>query len=173
MLPLAKLLRRNQTRHRLYWLTSDLAISRAPADGHLPIIHEAGVRSILDLRAETEDCQPIAHAAGLGYLRLPVKEGDAPKAEELKVLTDWIEQRITTDGPVLVHCREGRGRSAMVACAALVQLGLPLFEAYQALRRARPDVVLNALQDEALRQFAQNLKHRTQAKADDGGSFHP
>ncbi|MPZ49297.1 MAG: hypothetical protein GEU75_08355 [Dehalococcoidia bacterium] len=153
---LSKFFRRERAGHRLYWLTTDIAIAREPADADLPGLHAAGVRGILDLRAEMPERSELASAAGLRYLRVPVVEGDAPTPAELRLATGWVKDRIAAEGPVLVHCREGRGRSAMVACATLVGLGIPLFDAYQALRRARPDVALNDVQDEALRLFSQS-----------------
>jgi protein-tyrosine phosphatase len=96
----------------------------------------------------------LAQTQGLRYLRLPLDEGSAPDIDQLRLVTSWILERISGDGPVLIHCREGRGRSAMVACATLVRLGIPVFDAYQTLRRARPDVALNDAQEEALRLFA-------------------
>lgn len=148
--------RRRRKAHRLYWLTSDIAVSREPGPDHWAEIHTAGVRAVVDLRSETEDNAELVHRHGFQYLRAPIDEGSAPTPQELSLVTDWILTRIA-DGPVLVHCREGRGRSPLVACAALVKLGIPPFEAYQALRRARPEVALSAEQEETLRQFAISL----------------
>jgi protein tyrosine phosphatase (PTP) superfamily phosphohydrolase (DUF442 family) len=152
---LRRLLGRKPSKHRLYWLTSDLAIAGEPGDTELAALRAAGVRAVVDLRAEAPDRGASVAAYDLRYLRLPVVEGEAPGTDELRLLTSWIVERIQSDGPVLVHCREGRGRSAMVACAALVSLGLPLFNAYQALSRARPDVALNGAQADALLAFAE------------------
>jgi protein-tyrosine phosphatase len=149
--------RRRPAGHRLYWLTSDIAVSREPGPQHWADIRAAGIRAVVDVRAETEGSADLAHANGLQYLRAPIDEGLAPTTQELSLVTDWILARIGNDGPVLVHCREGRGRSPLVACAALVKLGIPPFEAYQALRRARPEVALSPEQEETLRHFAQGL----------------
>ncbi len=148
------LLRRSDLRDRLYWVTSDLAISAAPADGDWPAVQAAGLRAVVDLRDEAPDNASTVSAQGLRYLRLPVVEGDAPSPEELASVVDWVMERIAAAEPVLVHCREGKGRSALVACAFLVRLGLPPFEAYQALRRVRPEAAFSQSQDEALRLFA-------------------
>src|SRR4051794_5180218 len=106
----------------LYWLTSDIAVSREPAVDEWRAVREAGVRCVVDLRAEQEDNGVVVQQAGMRYLRLPIDEGGAPTEQELELVTDWIVERIASEGPVLVHCREGRGRSPLVACAALVKL---------------------------------------------------
>lgn len=145
---------RNRRSHPLYWLTSDLAISPAPTPADWPSIHDAGVRSVVDLRSEMPDNATIVERHGLNYLRWPIEEHAAPSEAELRLVTDWILNRIESGGPVLVHCREGRGRSALVACATLVRLGLPLPNAYQALRRVRPQTSLSDEQADLLQRFA-------------------
>ena len=155
--------RLRRPRHQLYWLTDDIAISRLPDPGDLRSMHRAGVRCVVDVRLETEDRRALFDRAGLRYLQVPIAEGSAPTIAHLRLVTDWIVERLANEGPVLVHCREGRGRSALVACATLVKRGAPLFEAYQALRRARPETVLNDEQAEALRRFAIVHELRTAA----------
>jgi atypical dual specificity phosphatase len=142
------------SRHQLYWLTDDIAISREPAPGDIAPMQRAGVRCVVDMRLEAEDRRELFDKQGLRYLRVPIAEGAAPTVDHLRLITDWIVERLQNEGPVLVHCREGRGRSALVACATLVKRGAPLFDAYQALRRARPETVLNDEQAEALKSFA-------------------
>ena len=142
-----------RTEHPLHWLTSDIAVAPAPRPEAWRSVVTAGVRSVVDLREERDDTE-AAGKQGLTYLRLPVREGYAPNEAEMMLLTNWIAERIERDGPVLVCCREGRGRSALVACATLLHLGLPLAEAYQLLRRRRPEASLNDLQIGALERFA-------------------
>ena len=140
-------------KYRLYWLTTDLAISREPRPGDFVEIEAASIKAIVDLREQTGEVLP---ASSYQYIHLPVEEGASPGAAELALLVDWIVERIRNrQGPVLIHCREGRGRSALVACATVVALGFPLAEAYHMLRRVRKDAALGSSQLEALRAFAQ------------------
>jgi protein tyrosine phosphatase (PTP) superfamily phosphohydrolase (DUF442 family) len=139
---------------RVYWLSRDLAISSEPDGDDWPLLHAASIRVVLDLRAEAEDVSCLAEAYDLRYLRMPIVDGAAPSDAELRLITGWVIERINATGPVLVHCREGRGRSATVACAVLVKLGMPMSQAFAALRRARWDIVLTKPQMEALERFA-------------------
>jgi protein-tyrosine phosphatase len=143
---------------RLFWLTADLAFSRAPRDAEWRAVRQAGIRCVLDLRAEAHATGSEASAEGLLYLRAPVPEGGVPLDSDLSLLADWIDQSVSDHGPVLVHCREGLGRSPLVACAALVAMGVPVREAYAALRRARPEVSLSDEQAGALERFASRLE---------------
>lgn len=137
-------------------LTDDIAVGAQPSRRDLQALRKMGILGIVDLRDETPDASDIVRAAGFHYIRLPVVEGAAPSPEVLAEVTAWIDHHISTRGPVLVHCREGRGRSAMVAVATLVRLGLPLTEAYSLLMRARPSAVLNTRQMHALEEFARS-----------------
>ena len=125
------------------WVTSDLAVGPAPRQTAWHLIRQAGIRGVLDLRAEAPDSEEAVAAAGLEYQHLPVEDLSVPAAGELEAVVAWVIERITTGGPVLIHCREGRGRSPFVAAAVLVRLGLPLPEAYRLLQRACPDLMLS------------------------------
>ncbi|HLF76327.1 MAG TPA: dual specificity protein phosphatase family protein [Dehalococcoidia bacterium] len=140
------------------WLTTDLAIASAPKDHEWQAVKDSGIRAVLDLRAEGYDHSLLAEGThGLRYLRLPVMEYEAPSDAELRLVTDWAVERMGAGEPVLVHCREGRGRSAMVACAILIRLGVPLKEAYQMLVNARPHVSLSKSQEALLQHFAETV----------------
>ena len=146
---------RRRKQNRIYWITDDIAISAEPTNEDWPDLRIAGVRCVVDLREEAPDNAGVVGAAGLGYLRLPIVEGEAPTQDELRLATGWIDEHLSSDGPVLIHCREGRGRSATVAIASLVSMGMPLFEAFRLTLRVRPQTSINDAQQSALRTFAQ------------------
>ena len=138
----------------VYWLTHDLALCAEPAREDWPTLYEAGFRCVLDLRAEAESNAELVESHGLKYLRVPVIDEEPPGDSAMRLITSWIIEQIGSTGPVLVHCRQGRGRSAMVVCAVLVKLGLPLQDAYRTLRHARHDVLFSDAQTAALARFA-------------------
>lgn len=142
----------------VYLLTDDIGIAPQPGEKDIRAIRELGFRSIVDLRDETPDCGAIFRAESLNYMRVPIVDGAAPSVDELYEVTGWVTGHILDDGPVLVFCREGRGRSAMVAVASLVKLGLPLPEAYSLLMRARPNAMITTRQMKALEAFAGSLE---------------
>ena len=132
-----RLFRGTKSSTPLYWLTYYLAIAPQPWRHEWPAIHEAGVRCVIDLRSQTQDDIQTIQSLDMTFRHAPIADGEAPDRETLLEMTDWVLDQQASRGPVLVHCREGRGRSAMVACAVLIRMGVPLPEAYRAVRHAR------------------------------------
>ena len=141
----------------VYLLTDDIAIGPEPAAGALAAIRARGFYGVVDLREEAPEIGPQVRALDLDYMRAPIVEGAAPTIDELYEITGWVTGHVLSDGPVFVYCREGRGRSAMVAVACLVKLGLPLPEANAILMRARPNAMISTRQMNALEAFATSL----------------
>jgi protein-tyrosine phosphatase len=141
------------------WLTPELAIGAAPEDADWPRVIESGVKAVLDLRAEADDNEALVTGVhGLHYLRLPIAEYEAPWLAELRLVVEWAIQRLHAREVLLLHCREGRGRSAMVGCAVLVRLGAPLEDAYRMLLGARPQAALSPPQEKLLQRYASALE---------------
>ena len=143
----------------LLWVTADLAVAGAPAPRDWPALRRAGICSVLDLRAEAADDLRLLEGLGLGYIRFPIVEGAAPTPEQLSAMVQWVAARIPS-GPVLAHCREGRGRSPLAAAATLVHLGFSVADAYQLVRRAQPLAELSLEQARALESFGSSRGFR-------------
>ena len=130
----------------LAWLTTDLAIGWAPSQSQWGAMFATGIGAVLEIREEDADDEAVFIAHSIPYRREEVPDQGAPTLSELHAMVGWIRERIDERRKVLVHCRHGLGRSAMVACATLVALGFPLNVAYPMLRKARPDVALSPSQ---------------------------
>jgi protein-tyrosine phosphatase len=146
----------------LYWLSNNLAISRAPRRPEWKEIAAAGITSVVDLRAEVMGDADPSRRYHIEYLRLPIEEQTLPAEAVLERLGTWISDRLGSGRQVLVFCRQGRGRSPLVACAALVSAGWTLLAAYQALNRARPEAPLTRAQQELLEQYAEHMAETPQ-----------
>lgn len=151
-----RLFRATKAHTPLYWLTYHLAIASQPWRHDWQTIHEAGVRCVVDLRSQTQDDIETIQSLSMTFRHAPIIDGEAPELGALLELTDWVLDQQASQGPVLVHCREGRGRSAMVGCAVLIRMGVRLPDAYRTVRNARggESVLLSDAQVEALEQFA-------------------
>ena len=148
---------RRETATGIAWVTSDIAVAGAPGTGDWRRIAAAGVRSVVEVRSEAADDATALAAAGLPHRRFAIDEGSAPAPAELAQIAGWIADRIGA-GPVLVHCREGRGRSVLAACAALILLGHAPAAAYDLVRKARPAAALSERQIDALTRYAAAIR---------------
>ncbi|KAJ3316631.1 hypothetical protein HDU76_001663 [Blyttiomyces sp. JEL0837] len=63
-----------------------------------------------------------AHKYGMDIIRLPIAEGSCPDSmEDVEVIMDVLERRISEGSNVLVHCRGGVGRAGLIACCFLIR----------------------------------------------------
>ncbi|MGE0687463.1 MAG: dual specificity protein phosphatase family protein [Dehalococcoidia bacterium] len=134
----------------LAWLTADLALGSAPIASQWDELFKAGVGAVLEIRSEGQDDVAVLEARGIPYRREEVPDHGAPTLSELYEMVQWVRAQMNQRRKVLVHCRLGLGRSAMVACATLIALGFPLDVAYSMLRKVRPNVQLSPKQVNAL-----------------------
>jgi predicted protein tyrosine phosphatase len=141
---------RKQPRLDLAWLTPDLALGSAPLASQWNAMFQAGIGAVLEIRAEGHDDVEVLAARQIPYRREEVRDHGAPTLSELYDMVKWVRAQMEERRKVLVHCRMGLGRSAMVSCATLIALGFPLDVAYAMVRKVRPNVQLSPKQVNAL-----------------------
>ncbi len=141
---------RKRPKFDLAWLTDDLALGSAPLDSQWTALFEAGIGAVLEIRSEGRDDVAVLQAHDIPYRREEVVDFGAPSLAELYEMVSWVREQMEQRRKVLVHCRLGLGRSAMVACATLIALGFPTGVAYSMLRKVRPNVALSTSQVNAL-----------------------
>lgn len=123
-----------------------------------PALHALGIRAVLSLQAEYEDQffgPPPART-----LRLEVPDFHAPTVEQLHAAIAFIESAHAERLPVMIHCHAGVGRAALTASAYLMSRGLKSSAAFDTIRRARPIVVLNAIQQARLAEWERVIGKR-------------
>lgn len=132
-----------------------LWLGMRPFDPEARSLDEHTVHCIVDLCAELG---PIARLRRAPFERLEVPTLDRcpPEAREIERAVQWIAARREEGRSVYVHCAFGRGRSAMVCAAALIELGAASDpeRAIALLRRARPSVSVRGDQRRALEAWA-------------------
>ena len=143
-------LRQDRRSLEIAWVTSDLAISRAPAPDEWQLVSAEGIDSVADLRAGERVDAELVERHGLRYASFPVEDGAAPSPGGLRRLAGWVADEIEAGRAVLIHCREGRGRSVLAAGAALRELGYGVANAYALVRRAQTGATLSEVQIAAL-----------------------
>ena len=86
----------------------------------------------------------LFRAAGLEWRHLPIRDLNAPGPRFERA---WafagaeLRDLLSRGGRVLVHCRGGRGRTGLVACRLLTELGEPAEAALRRVRAAREGAV--------------------------------
>jgi protein-tyrosine phosphatase len=102
-------------------------------------ILDKNIGAVLNIRAEREDDLAFYQQHGINHLRIKVPDVMVPSADELSEAVNWIHEQIVQKRNVLIHCAKGRGRSATLLVAYLMECeGMSYDEAKELLRSQRP-----------------------------------
>ena len=116
------------------WLPEDVAIwKRSGIDLVVSLLTPEEER---DLQLSDESRE--ARSQGMEFLSFPIPDRDVPASEpELGRLLERIGQRLSSGKNVLMHCRQGIGRSGLVAACLLVKRGASPGAAVETVSSAR------------------------------------
>ncbi|MPZ47973.1 MAG: hypothetical protein GEU75_01430 [Dehalococcoidia bacterium] len=148
---------------KLAWLTDDISICGAPYASGWQRLARQGITAVLEVRNEAEDDKLALRGFGIHYLHFSLAKGEVPMIGELEQVVEWVLDELDVGEKVLIHCDDGRQRSALIAKATLVALGFPLHAADDFLRRAQPDAELTRQQTYTLEVFAAYRLRRRKA----------
>jgi protein-tyrosine phosphatase len=118
------------------WLSDEITDWKSAGVSTVLSLLEAHEERDLDLRAEGAEVR----AEGLEFLSLPIPDRQIPKSVDEGKLADTIEKlsrTLSAGKNVLVHCRQGVGRSGLVAACLLVRRGLTPGAAVEMVSSAR------------------------------------
>jgi FHA domain/Cyclin-dependent kinase inhibitor 3 (CDKN3) len=112
-----------------------------------------------------ELCVPdlLVHAkrAGLSSDWTPLPDGDVPVSlDTLFMLVERILAEARDGRIVVIHCRDGLGRTALVAGCCLVALGASVGEALEVIDEVRPGTTQSAAQLQTMRAFDELWRKR-------------
>jgi protein-tyrosine phosphatase len=158
---LTRRLPRPAGRAKIVWITPSLAQGPRFTASQVGALARTGVNSVLDVRREARDDEEVLARHGLGLRHVPMTDRAPPTQKQLKQAVDWVMGELAQDRKVYVHCQSGVGRSVCVACAVLLRMGFSLPEAYDAVRRKRPEAVVSDKQIESLQRYAALLSRRS------------
>lgn len=140
---------------RWNWVTENVALGARPSAGDMKILHEAGVRSTVNLCEEYAGDAVSLDAIGLRQLCLPTLDYQSPSLDDVRRGVEFIRQEVAAGRKVYVHCKAGQGRSATLAlCYLIAELGLPPEQAEAQLRSARPQINRGLSRRPVVRAFA-------------------
>lgn len=125
---------------KLYWIKGPwpgkLAISARPRGGdwledEISGWRKAGVDAVVSLLTPQENGElqlgaesSLAQSRGLRFLSLPVGDRGVPSSwDDALLAVENVSEMLREGRNVAVHCRQGIGRSGMIAAAVLVEHG--------------------------------------------------
>jgi atypical dual specificity phosphatase len=120
-----------------------------------------GIRSVITVRESPLPNSWLDNTSQkLEYLHLKVDDFCAPTLENLESTVQYIDQQISEEKPVLVHCAAGKGRTGTILAAYLMKQdpNLSSLEAIKKIRVLRPGSVQSEEQISALESFERHLK---------------
>jgi protein-tyrosine phosphatase len=90
--------------------------------------------SALDLESEEHE----AKAQGLEFWSFPIADREVPRSEtELASALEHVDRALSSGKNVVLHCRQGVGRTGLVAACLLVSKGIPPELAIETLSAVR------------------------------------
>lgn len=139
---------------KLYWIAGPwpgkLAIAARPRggdwlEGELQGWQNSGVNTVLSLftSGEEQDLDltaesRVAKREGLKFLSLPIPDRQVPSSpSEVAPVLDGLDAELASGKNAVIHCRQGVGRSGMMAACLLVMRGKDPASAVGELERAR------------------------------------
>lgn len=85
-----------------------------------------------------QDEEALARQQGLAFYVFPIPDRGVPRSPgELAELVARLERELASGKNLAVHCRQGIGRSSLVAAALLVAAGEEPFEAFRQIENVR------------------------------------
>jgi|SRR5579862_5248159 len=116
------------------WLKDDIAgWKRSDVDAVLSLLMPDEERD-LDLHAEAAQVR----TQGMSFTAFPIPDREIPNSEsELAGVLEDVTRDLSAGRNVLVHCRQGIGRSGLVAACLLVKKGMSPGAAVDAVSAAR------------------------------------
>src|SRR5271166_2194209 len=139
---------------KLYWIAGPwpgkLAIAARPRGGdwledEMRGWHNAGINTVLSLLTAGEDKDldltiesRVAKGEGLKFLTLPIHDRQVPSSpSEVAAVLDELDADLASGKNAVIHCRQGVGRSGMMAACLLMMRGKDTTSAILELERAR------------------------------------
>lgn len=87
---------------------------------------------------ELHDERTVCNANGIDFFSFPIPDRGLPEsATAVRRLVGGISAKLSENKRVMIHCRMGIGRSALIAACVLYTQGLTVAQAFDAISTAR------------------------------------
>ena len=139
-------------------ITDNIIISGEYTSNDIFVIQKLNVKCVIDMRSESIFDQSLFESIGIKYFNIPVDNYFAPELEQIDTAIEYIKSNISDENNILIHCKEGVGRSSLIIIAYLVTTGLDLFESMEIVKSHRWGANLNNIQFQKLRKWYELYK---------------
>jgi len=139
-------------------ITDNIIISGEYTSNDIFTIQKLNVKCVIDMRSENSFDQSLFESIGIKYFNIPVDNYFAPELEQIDTAIEYMKSHISTDNNILIHCKEGVGRSSLIIIAYLITTGLDLFESMEIVKSNRWGANLNNIQFQKLKKWYELYK---------------
>jgi len=134
-------------------ITPHIWLGGQPQVSRLSALERRGIGAVVNMRSEYS--YPVETKWGdMRQLHLPTTDNTAPSLEHLREGVAFIQEAVSRDQGVYVHCWAGLGRGPTMVAAYFISEGMNPEEAWNRIRRVRPFVRPTQTQQEQLETFA-------------------
>lgn len=104
-----------------------------------------GVDTVVSLLTQSEEVElnlteesDLVRRGGLTFMSFPIADYSVPRSQRAtQVIVDELRDRLSRGNKVGIHCRQGIGRSSLVAACVLVTSGASSGNAFRQIESAR------------------------------------
>jgi protein-tyrosine phosphatase len=116
------------------WLEDEMAAWRLAGIGTVVSLLTPEEERDLDLDREPQ----VAKERGMEFISFPIPDRQVPSSQtEMAAILERIESELSAGKNVVVHCRQGVGRTGLVGACLLITKGLSPENAVKVLSSAR------------------------------------
>jgi protein tyrosine phosphatase len=134
------------------WLKKNIIAGSAQIKdlSELAWLKKNGIRAIVTLRLNPIN-KNFIEALGFEYLFLPLVR--VPNLNQIKLFLNFVRLMIAQNKPVLVHCRNGLGRTGTMLAMYLIDIGYYPNEAIKEIERYNPKAIEHYEQYASIRNY--------------------
>ena len=159
----------------VYWIKGPwpgrLAILARPRgadwlEDEVEVWKEIGLDTVVSLLTRSEEVElslteesDLARRRGLTFINFPIPDYSVPRSQgATRQIVDELGNQLSRGNNVGIHCRQGIGRSSLVAACILVALGESSGNAFKQIKSARGVSVPDTTEQKNwVASFAQNV----------------